>query len=92
MFPETPSYVEVSIVKWIAKWILLPIASIVGIVCGYDVYKTNMRCKEMCEQRGYKHYEVVSKGRYSGSKCVCTGKIDAFGNIDKNSKLEIDLN
>ena len=63
-----------------------------AIVGGYDAYKTDMRCKEMCEQRGFRHFEIVSKGRYSGSKCVCTEKIDTFGYTDKNAKLEIDLN
>ena len=92
MFSEPPSYVEVSIVKWIAKWIMLPIALVFFVIFGYDSLKLSNKCKELCRQQGYLKHEIVSKGKFSGTKCVCTERIDAAGNVDKKVRLEIDLN
>jgi hypothetical protein len=83
---------EVSIIKWVVKWIFLPVA-LIGMACaGVASYKQNRRCEEICRSNAYRNYRIESKGRYSGNECICTEKIDQTGNVDKLSILKIDIN
>ena len=92
MTPDIPSYTEVCILKWVAKWIFLPVALIGMAFAGVASYKEDKRCDEICRSNGYREHRIESKGRYSGNECICTEKIDQTGTTEKLSILKIDMN
>jgi len=81
-----------SIEIWIIKRIVIPIVIVIAIIVAYNHYSNELKCKKICKERGYLEYEYFPSNRAGiGAKCICTGKVDSYGRIDKEAKIVIDL-